>query len=287
MPDIRVIHDDKEYIWNGNSWYGANDFITPPMVIISKLNILAGFNPTTNTYQPQKTRASSAPSVSKQDKQRGNKPFGVEDMKQLIEAVAPNTEPRLYRTNSIDDLESLAQENPGDMNLLMTIMFELRHRHTRRAKRLREGVLEQMVIGIDSFFPWPDTEAEGGDGSLNSGFFQWEKGLLKFMGYSVGQKSSLSKQKRRLLLDDIYLKELPKVNSPDYMLEWGRPHTCVRLRKMAESIASFVCNAKRRKASSMPVAVTDWEADLEYLRLKYYVGQCDFGWPTTDPMKLR
>ena len=61
----------------------------------------------------------------------------------------------------------------------------------------------------------------------------------------------------------------------------GRPRSSVRLKKMAESIATFCRNGKRR-ARSMELAVVEWEQDLEWLRVTYYVGRFRFEWPSTE-----
>jgi hypothetical protein len=49
---------------------------------------------------------------------------------------------------------------------------------------------------------------------------------------------------------------------------------------MAETIASFVRNAKRRRDAHMGSAIKDWEADLEFLYFGYYVDRFHFAWPS-------
>lgn len=54
----------------------------------------------------------------------------------------------------------------------------------------------------------------------------------------------------------------------------------MRLKKMAESIAAFARNAKRKRTSVLDDAVVDWEADLRFLFETYYVGKFRFEWPS-------
>ena len=139
----------------------------------------------------------------------------------------------------------------------------------------------KQQIPSDGFFKWPSTEAPGGDGQLFA--IGWpEEGLLALMGYHVGQTSDLGSPVRRELLARIFSGQLPPVVSPGYMLEWSKPGTSLRLRKLAESIASFTRNAKRRRRSTgLADAISDWEDDLRFLYEGYYVGFFRFTWPST------
>jgi hypothetical protein len=133
---------------------------------------------------------------------------------------------------------------------------------------------------MSDYFEWPDTEAPGGDGSVDETYFNHDRGVLGFLGYSVG-RTGIPVQARRDLLDQAFLGQLPKINSAEYMLEWGDRGTAGRLRKIAESIAAFARNAKRRRSGSMSEAIADWESDLEYLRVKHYERRFSFTWPAT------
>ena len=50
---------------------------------------------------------------------------------------------------------------------------------------------------------------------------------------------------------------------------------------MAESIAAFARNAKRRRQINLNDAIGEWEADLEFLYEEYYVGHFHFAWPAS------
>lgn len=143
---------------------------------------------------------------------------------------------------------------------------------------LRAEIIPRLIKLIPEGFEWPSTDAPTGSGDLE--IEAPTKGLLGHLGYRVGN-DGLPEEERRAILDNVYLDDLPPVNSSDYMAEWGRPSTGPRLHKLAKSIAALTRNAKRRRTASLATSVDEWEADLEYLRAEYYVGRYDFAWPTT------
>jgi hypothetical protein len=133
-------------------------------------------------------------------------------------------------------------------------------------------------IRPDQAFAWPSTYAPKGYGGLSTD--DWTKeGLLNFMGYKVGNTEGESQRVRELILAEIFNGSLPPVFPKQYMQEWGLPSFSVRLQKLAEAIAAFTRNAKRRRDSIMYAAISDWERDLEYLYLEYYIGKFRFAWP--------
>lgn len=132
-------------------------------------------------------------------------------------------------------------------------------------------------------FPWPSTTAfpsEKPELQLDGEFE--ERGMLAHLGYHVG-KNGLPPKKRRGLLNSILESEtLPRINSKQYVLEWSTSGSSVRLRKMAESIAAFCRNAKRRKNATMSESIRSWEADLAWLKVQFYDNRFTFRWPSTN-----
>ena len=66
------------------------------------------------------------------------------------------------------------------------------------------------------------------------------------------------------------------------MKEWNAPKTPWRLKKIANCLATFAKNAKRRSNSdSFRQAIEDWEDDLAWLKRNFYTGIYDskFVWP--------
>ncbi|WP_193211146.1 hypothetical protein [Luteolibacter marinus] len=139
--------------------------------------------------------------------------------------------------------------------------------------------LEPEGADEDDPFDWPSTAVLPAHDALGANHFEYTSGVLSFLGYSVG-KSGLLAGPRRAILRYVYLKRLPAVSSAEYMAEWGRAETGNRLCKLANSIASFARNAKRRNAK-LSKAISDWKSDLAWLKKEYYDGNYDgeFSWP--------
>lgn len=178
------------------------------------------------------------------------------------------------------ELRQLLEDNIDDPNVLHRIFVELLFRERRPARELRAMVAERLAALSESYFKWPTTEASQGIDHLDDTQFQYQQGLLGFVGYRVGAYGVAASQ-RQELLGAIYEGPLPSVNSRAYMDEWGAPRTATRLRKLSYAIATFARNAKRRDRVHLATAITQWEEDLDYLKRTYYVGQYDFPWPTT------
>lgn len=164
----------------------------------------------------------------------------------------------------------------------------LRLRASGKAKglgRFQEALVAEwekrrrLALTDPDHFEWPSAEAAGGDGGLTGSSWPAE-GVLGFLGYRVGITQGLSELARRHILDLVCNSPLPPINGPAYMREWATPGSAARLRKLAEALASFARNAKRKRGVSMDSAIADWERDLNYLYDRYYVGKFGFAWPS-------
>ena len=131
------------------------------------------------------------------------------------------------------------------------------------------------------FFVWPNTAATMGDASLGS-ISAPKRGMLAALGYHVGVTKGLPGHVRQFLLDEMFAMHLPLVHSLSYTREWDDPSTPGRLRKMADTIASLVRNAKRRSQGAPTRMQLEWEDDLNHLYSSYYLGLFSFGWPDSD-----
>lgn len=178
-------------------------------------------------------------------------------------------------------LKELVESSAHDCDILHTIYVELLFREKRAAKELREQVSESLKVLSTKYFVWPSTDAQLGDGQIDDSYFQYHQGLLGFMGYRVGE-SGIGQTQRHDLLDAVYSGRLPTLNSKEYMSEWGEPSTGQRLKKVAESIAAFVRNAKRRNPQRMSLAISEWESDLSYMKERYYRHSLNFIWPNAE-----
>lgn len=124
-------------------------------------------------------------------------------------------------------------------------------------------------------FDWPSTFVHlNGSGEFASELLKI--GLLKHMGYKVGERG-LPTNKRRTILSKVFKFELPKVDLPVWYIEqWGEPNSGQRLKKMADSLATF---RRREKKLNHLKAASDYETDLEWLHRKFYKGRFRFLWP--------
>jgi hypothetical protein len=157
---------------------------------------------------------------------------------------------------------------------------KINHRTARKVIQAIHEEWDKRARHPDDYFEWPSTVAEEGENKL--GRQDWpEIGLLKFLGYMVGRTQGVCIAARRLRLSEIFCGSLPPINSPAYMMQWGSPGSAARLSKMAETIAAFARNAKRRDELRLDDAIRDWEGDLKFLYDKYYVGYFRFAWPGT------
>jgi hypothetical protein len=128
-------------------------------------------------------------------------------------------------------------------------------------------------------FRWPSTLVP----SRGSGLFDADLlrvGYLKYKGYAVG-KTGLTASARRRTLRSVYFDAIPAVFPPHYVDAWGRPASSKRLQKIAESIAAFCRNSKRKFRPPMH-AIEDWEEDLAWLKQEFYDGHYRFRWPDTE-----
>lgn len=107
-------------------------------------------------------------------------------------------------------------------------------------------------------------------------------GMLAFLGYRVGRSDGKVDKERQLILAEVFDSNLPPAFPPSYVSQWGGPSSSTRLKKIAEAIAAFTRNAKRRNDGRLDEAIADWEFDLKFLHRKYYIGKFHFGFPTTQ-----
>jgi hypothetical protein len=56
------------------------------------------------------------------------------------------------------------------------------------------------------------------------------------------------------------------------------PLSCGRLQRLAYVIAFEANTHKTNKRADYTTAVSDWVEDLEWLRVNFYIGNCDFPW---------
>lgn len=135
----------------------------------------------------------------------------------------------------------------------------------------------------EDYFRWPTTKATGGDGALTLDRAEKE-GMLAYLEYHVGRTYGQAAHVRQSTLTRVFEHSLPPVFDKLYLSMWGPNGSAQRLQKIAESIAAFTRNAKRRAPDALDEAIRQWEQDLKFLHDRYYVSKFhfDFAWPTTS-----
>lgn len=129
-------------------------------------------------------------------------------------------------------------------------------------------------------FDWPTTHVFGGGGTTVDGAWP-QVGLLRHMGYRVGKTNPIPTVARRAILRRVFLSEtLRRVESPAYMAEWGNAASSARLQKLANTLATF-CQNEKRRANPPWEAIEQREGDLAWIRDEFYRGRFDFQWPST------
>jgi hypothetical protein len=194
--------------------------------------------------------------------------------------IKSKTLERPYIKYSTDELEEIVNSKWSSVNILKDIRYELSFRSRRRAHELNEKIFTRLAHLQRRQFTWPTTIANVGAQDFPGNIFKHEEGMLRHYGYKVGIQG-LDESERLKILDSIFLYPLIPMDDSEYVNEWGEPNTARRLQKLAESIAAFTRNAKRRNESSFSKAIQDWEADLAYLKKAYYDNCFSFTWPRT------
>lgn len=217
--------------------------------------------------RPTQTRSSAAPAPAKPQRAAPTKALQL-NVERLIEAL-----PR----------QSMGNLRQQWLNLQNMIAKVGRHKGLKRFEAALLAEWERryhLAVTDPDHFDWPSTEAERGDGSML--FENWHsEGMLAFLGYRVGTTQGVGDQMRRQILNVAFASVLPPVNDRQYLREWAGPSSAPRLRRLANEIARFARNAKRKRSANMESAIADWEDDLHYLYGQFYVGKFGFGWPTT------
>ena len=125
--------------------------------------------------------------------------------------------------------------------------------------------------------------------TTNGGKLEIEKptiGVLKHAGYVVGKTKGLSPEERQKILRKVFDSQLYEIlsekyvrecrnNYPHYLDEWGSAKSERRLIKMRDFIASGYRNQKR---AGHDEASSDYEDDLEWLRMNFHKGHFKFDW---------
>ena len=96
-----------------------------------------------------------------------------------------------------------------------------------------------------------------------------ETGLLSTLKYHVGQDATPA-PKRRMILDQILMRNIPFVPPPSYMEQWGDPMTDKRLKKLKTVLQQLIYQkGESARGRDYEKAVSEWQSDLEYVEENY------------------
>ena len=93
-----------------------------------------------------------------------------------------------------------------------------------------------------------------------------ETGMLATLGYHVGHGGERTAT-RRAILDYLMTEQLPMVDSPVYVAEWGEPLSKKRLDKFCRTVDALIRQKKHMKG--MEMAISQWEEDRSWMISTY------------------
>jgi hypothetical protein len=174
---------------------------------------------------------------------------------------------------SIRTLLRYGNEYRNHEPLLAQVMIELHSRdctpHQAEVRALQRRW--EYLVRVAQPARWPDSAIEREDRAFHGRCFQCgAQGMLAFFGYHVGRTRGLLMPVRHQILDYIYKGRLPTVTDEAYTRSWGQPCSPERLKRLSSMIAYLARNAQANENADYEEAISDWDADLRYLKSAYF-----------------
>lgn len=151
---------------------------------------------------------------------------------------------------------------------LQEIYDELLLENTDFAMNLKCEIEERLEELESECFKFPSTELTGKSSEMEI-IDRQQKGLLLAVGYKTGLYG-LHEEPRRKILDSLYTKKIPKNTGVKDVEKWGEPNTSTRLKQIVYSLAWFTKQEKANLRGDYSTSISEREADLKYLKKKYY-----------------
>jgi uncharacterized coiled-coil protein SlyX len=190
---------------------------------------------------------------------------------------------RRLKNLRIDGLEAELDRADCDMAALTELFHELVHHRRPRRKRHRDlllALIERLRDCASQNGDVPPQPVPHGPPPIGD---EPAFSMLALLGYRTGRLAPGDSERRRIL-DAVMMGPLPFLHSTEYTRAWGEPASPRRLYRMSKTIATRVRAMKgRRDAAELQLAIQQREADLQYLRHRYYTKslQQHFKWPQT------
>jgi hypothetical protein len=125
------------------------------------------------------------------------------------------------------------------------------------------------------YFKWPSTEISAIEHEMAGLQVDQGENLLTSFGYRVGKTKGKPENSRRKILDGIY--RLPETDFGPVISNVGPAESCYRLRRIVRAIV-YSIRLNQKKRADLSEALSHWRTDLQYLKRKFYDGQCDGKW---------
>ena len=240
----------------------------------------------------------------------GNQPFESKDLDQLIKRwgfpvhgqrissgiviFGRTLESSLSKTKLDSFIKKISEESDGKLRIYSQEMFMFSmlsgldiYEENGCSLEVTNHILNHPLLKIieNDYFEWPDTFAKP-DKRHQIFIDSSQIGVLGVLGYRVGRNGK-NKNERHYILNYVYESDLSFLNGiigSNDLNQWSTAKSAQRLAKMAYVIANLAKNAKK-KTSDYSVAISEWEADLDWLKVNYYDGVYDkkaaWYWPST------
>ena len=145
--------------------------------------------------------------------------------------------------------------NMTDRELL--ILFKNAHKVIEKHGSTNKDQASEIISAIEA--EWEDRLARADRGAYKPELP--DIGMLKTLGYSVGNSGEKLKI-RRQILRTLMVSVLPLVGSPAYTASWGSPNSVKRYKKLEAALNYFIDHAD----PSWEKAILEWSEDLDYIK---------------------
>lgn len=182
------------------------------------------------------------------------------------------------------ELEEKAEKNEGNPRALLEILYDLTTWSDNEIAKLQRKIIDRVSAHLNGPSEWPEPDSPFSDGKGGLDTDEWpDVGLLKKLGYTTGKNGQAKYRRRAILHRSLQVDAQEWLPTKEQAEEWGQPESEKRLEKVANSLSAFA-GMEKKKEKPAEVAISHWEADLKYLKERFYAPDHSFDWPNTDVM---
>ena len=132
---------------------------------------------------------------------------------------------------------------------------------------------EPVLVSPEALAAWTarheaETERKVGEYSRSNKGTSWStRGLLRHLGYRVGQQGEPPHRRHEILTSAVLLPD--RLLPTQHLRNWGRAGTATRVGEVRGMIALFRRLASGRSTFNMTKAMRDWQNDLDWLAAEF------------------